>query len=107
MALRVGILTVSDKGSRGERTDTSGEAIREMLASLEATVEQYEVVPDEKEAIVSRLRKWADEEDLALIVTTYPRKCPLNAKPCSESGRHPRHRHRSIRGPSRAVRQTG
>jgi molybdopterin adenylyltransferase len=69
MALRVGILTVSDKGARGERTDTSGEAIREMLASLKATVEQYEVVPDEKEVIVSRLRRWADEADLALIVT--------------------------------------
>jgi molybdopterin adenylyltransferase len=69
MALRVGILTVSDKGARGERADTSGEAIREMLASLEATVEQYEVVPDEREVIASRLRRWADEADLALIVT--------------------------------------
>jgi len=69
MALRVGILTVSDKGARGERADTSGEAVREMLASVEATVERYEVVPDEKEAIASRLREWVDEADLALIVT--------------------------------------
>jgi molybdopterin adenylyltransferase len=69
MALRVGILTVSDKGARGERTDTSGEAIREMLASLKATVEHYEVVPDEKEIITSRLREWADEADLGLILT--------------------------------------
>lgn len=69
MGLRAGILTVSDKGARGERADTSGEAIREMLASLEATVEHYEVVPDEKEVIASRLREWADEADLALIVT--------------------------------------
>jgi molybdenum cofactor synthesis domain-containing protein len=70
MALRVGILTVSDKGSRGERVDTSGQAIREMLASLEATVEHYLVVPDEKEVIVSRLREWADEAGLDLIITT-------------------------------------
>ena len=69
MGLRAGILTVSDKGARGERADTSGEAVREMLASLEATVEHYEVVPDEKEVIASRLREWADEADLALIVT--------------------------------------
>ncbi|GAG52965.1 unnamed protein product, partial [marine sediment metagenome] len=69
MAWRVGILTVSDKGARGERVDTSGEAVREMLASMEATVEHYEVVPDEKEVIASRLREWADEGDLALIVT--------------------------------------
>jgi molybdopterin adenylyltransferase len=69
MALRVGILTVSDKGARGERVDTSGQAIREMLAPLEATIERYEVVPDEKEVVASRLRQWADEADLALIVT--------------------------------------
>jgi molybdenum cofactor synthesis domain-containing protein len=69
MALRVGILTVSDKGARGERSDTSGEAIREMLASLEVTVEHYEVVPDEREVIVSRLREWADKADLGLILT--------------------------------------
>jgi molybdopterin adenylyltransferase len=70
MALRVGILTVSDKGARGERADTSGEAIREMVASLEATVEHYEVVPDEEEVIASRLRKWADETGLDLILTS-------------------------------------
>jgi molybdopterin adenylyltransferase len=69
MAFRVGILTVSDKGARGERADTSGQAIREMLASLEATVERYEVVPDEKEVVASRLREWADEADLGLILT--------------------------------------
>jgi len=38
MGLRVCILTLSDKGARGERADTSGDAIREMLASVEATV---------------------------------------------------------------------
>jgi molybdopterin adenylyltransferase len=69
MALRVGILTVSDKGARGERDDTSGQAIREMLAPLQAAIERYEVVPDEKEVVASRLREWADEADLALIVT--------------------------------------
>jgi molybdenum cofactor synthesis domain-containing protein len=70
MALRVGILTVSDKGARGERADTSGAAIREMLASLEAAVEHYQVVPDEKEVIASHLRQWADEAGLDLIITS-------------------------------------
>jgi molybdenum cofactor synthesis domain-containing protein len=70
MALRVGILTVSDKGSRGERVDTSGAAIREILASLQATVEHYQVVPDEEEVVASRLREWADEAGLDLIITT-------------------------------------
>jgi molybdenum cofactor synthesis domain-containing protein len=70
MALRVGILTVSDRGSRGERVDTSGAAIREILASLETTVERYEVVPDEEEVVAARLREWADEAGLDLIITT-------------------------------------
>ena len=70
MGFRVGILTVSDKGSRGQRVDTSGGAIRELLAGLEAQVEQYEVVPDEQDVIAGRLRAWADEERLDLILTS-------------------------------------
>ena len=70
MGFRVGILTVSDKGSRGERVDTSGAAIRELLAGLEAQVAQYEVVPDEQDVIAGRLRAWADEERLDLILTS-------------------------------------
>jgi molybdenum cofactor synthesis domain-containing protein len=70
MSFRVGILTVSDKGSRGQRTDTSGGAIRELLAGLAAQVERYEVVPDEQDVIAGRLRTWADEERLDLILTT-------------------------------------
>ena len=70
MGFRVGILTVSDKGSRGQRVDTSGGAIRELLAGLEAQVERYEVVPDEQDVIAGRLRAWADEERLDLILTS-------------------------------------
>jgi molybdenum cofactor synthesis domain-containing protein len=70
MDFRVGILTVSDKGSRGERTDTSGDAIREMLGGVGAQVERYEVVPDEQDVIAGRLRAWADEGRLDLVLTT-------------------------------------
>lgn len=70
MTFRVGILTVSDLGARGLRQDTSGQAIREMMASLGATVERYEVVPDERDQIALRLRRWADEDGLDLILTT-------------------------------------
>lgn len=70
MDFRVGILTVSDKGSRGQRVDTSSGAIRELLAGLSAQVERYEVVPDEQDVIAGRLRAWADEERLDLILTT-------------------------------------
>lgn len=70
MSYRVGILTTSDKGARGERVDTSGDAIREKVASLQASVERYEVVPDDEETIVARLREWSDEQGLDLILTS-------------------------------------
>jgi len=67
---RAGVLTVSDLGARGLRADESGQAIREMLASLDMAVERYEVVPDERELIEDRLRRWADEDGLDLVATT-------------------------------------
>jgi len=66
----VGILTISDKGSRGEREDLSGPEIRQLLASLPARVEAYEVVPDEEEIIARKLMEYADRKGLHLILTT-------------------------------------
>ncbi len=57
-------------GARGEREDTSGAAIRELLGTIGATTERYEVIPDEAAAISDRLRRWVDEDGLDLIVTT-------------------------------------
>ncbi|MDH4068746.1 MAG: molybdopterin-binding protein, partial [Dehalococcoidia bacterium] len=51
----VGILTVSDKGSRGERQDKSGEAIREILSGMDAHIANCEIVPDEKRCIIEKL----------------------------------------------------
>jgi molybdopterin adenylyltransferase len=68
--LNAGILTVSDKGSRGEREDKSGEAIREMLTGMGASVVKYDIVPDEKEAISAKLTEWADAGGLDLVLTT-------------------------------------
>jgi molybdenum cofactor synthesis domain-containing protein len=70
MTFLAGVLTVSDKGARGEREDTSGAAIREMLSTLEVTVERYEVIPDDRASIAQRLIAWADDDGLDLIVTT-------------------------------------
>ncbi len=66
----LGILTVSDKGSRGEREDESGKAIKETLAPLDANLVKYEVVPDEREIISGRLVEWVDKEGIDLILTT-------------------------------------
>ena len=66
----LGILTSSDMGAKGEREDTSGQAIREMLAPLGFSVTRYEIVPDEAEVISARLKEWADSGEVDLLVTT-------------------------------------
>lgn len=68
--IRVGIITASDKGSRGEREDRSGPAIRDSLSGLEHEVVAYEVLPDDREAIAALLAKWCDEGEMDLILTT-------------------------------------
>lgn len=69
MMFTLGILTVSDKGSRGEREDVSGKVIKEMLAALNVNLLKYEVVPDEREVISGRLTEWSDTDGIDLIVT--------------------------------------
>ena len=69
MTFRAGILTVSDKGAAGEREDTSGAAIRELLEPV-ATIDRYEIIPDDRPTIRARLEEWADARKLDLIVTT-------------------------------------
>jgi molybdenum cofactor synthesis domain-containing protein len=68
--LRAAILTVSDAGSRGERVDTSGPAIREMLVGIGGSVVRYEVVADERERIAAVLREWSDGGEIDEILTT-------------------------------------
>lgn len=69
LMFKVGILTISDKGARGEREDLSGAAIREMVATMGARIERYEIVPDEREIISRKLLDWC-AEGLDLVVTT-------------------------------------
>jgi molybdenum cofactor synthesis domain-containing protein len=68
--MNVGVLTLSDKGSRGERADTSGAAIGELLAPLGAAVRRYQILPDDRDQIAATLAAWADAGDLDLILTT-------------------------------------
>ena len=70
MAIRAAILTISDKASRGERVDTSGQAIGELLATIDASIQHIKVVPDERPQIAQILRDWADSDELDLIVST-------------------------------------
>jgi molybdenum cofactor synthesis domain-containing protein len=68
----VGILTISTKGAAGEREDSSGEVIREMVTAppLSATVAERALLPDDRAAIEQTLRRWANEFHLDLILTT-------------------------------------
>ena len=65
-----GILTISDKGSRGERKDTSGPQLQAMLSEQGFSVVAYTIVPDEIAIIQETLRTWADEKKIDLILST-------------------------------------
>jgi molybdopterin adenylyltransferase len=64
------ILTISDRGSKGEREDTSGPLIRDMIRDLPGQVIHTEIIPDEKEIIMESLIKGADQLQADLILTT-------------------------------------
>ena len=68
--IKVGILTISDKGARGEREDISGKVIEEVVKKINGEVKYYRVIPDEKEIIQEELIKAVDSLRLDLILTT-------------------------------------
>ncbi len=68
-SFRIGVLTLSDKGARGEREDQSGRVLAEMVAEL-GRIERYAVIADEIAQIVATLIDWADRDRLDLILTT-------------------------------------
>jgi len=67
---KVAILTISDRGSKGEREDSSGPLIQEMVKDLPAEVIHYEIILDDKEIIVKALKKSVDQLKADLILTT-------------------------------------
>jgi molybdenum cofactor synthesis domain-containing protein len=64
------VLTVSDAGARGERADTSGNAIVAWATNRGDEVSQRALVPDDTTAIVRQLTKWCDEDAVDLVLTT-------------------------------------
>lgn len=65
-----GVITVSDKGARGERDDISGREIIRILKDIPVNVIYYEIIPDEKDTIKEKLIEFIDRKKLDLIVTT-------------------------------------
>ena len=70
MKYTAAVITVSDKGARGERVDTSGPAVRSMLEEAGYEVVYTCIVPDEMEQIKTELIRCADEKKIALVMTT-------------------------------------
>jgi molybdenum cofactor synthesis domain-containing protein len=69
--MRIGILTISDRASRGEYEDMSGPALREMIQKhFGEDVDLTHIVPDEFMEIKRALQKWCDDAKLDLILTT-------------------------------------
>ena len=66
----VAILTISDAGAKGEREDTSGDVISEMVAAAGFRQVDREIVPDEQGLISDRLAVWSNGREIDLILTT-------------------------------------
>jgi molybdopterin adenylyltransferase len=64
--ITVAVLTMSDKGSKGEREDLSGPLIEDMIKVIGAEVKYCEILPDEKEIIKEKLIEYSKKADLIL-----------------------------------------
>lgn len=68
--MRIAILTISTAGSRGDRKDTSGDAIAEWARDHRFEVARRALVADDVNAIVRQLIEWCDDETADLVLTT-------------------------------------
>lgn len=67
---RVGIVTASDKGAKGEREDLSGKVIAEIAEVNGYTVESYSILPDEQPLLEEEMKRLCDTHSVDLILTT-------------------------------------
>ena len=70
MTIRFGILTLSDRSSRGERADASGPALANLIQAEGWSVVKQALLPDEESAIREILTSWADGSEMDIILTT-------------------------------------
>lgn len=68
--IRLGVLTVSDRSARGERTDASGPALKNMVNEQGWEVVQVGIVPDDRDIIEQTLVSWCDSQATDVILTT-------------------------------------
>ncbi|MEA3407220.1 MAG: MogA/MoaB family molybdenum cofactor biosynthesis protein [Chloroflexota bacterium] len=70
MNIRAAVITVSDKGSRGEREDVSGPLLASRLEALGADVVEQFILPDDPDRVAAALAELADSGEIDLIMTT-------------------------------------
>jgi len=70
MSLRIAILTVSDRSASGERPDSSGPALAEVVESQGWQLVRQEILPDDRLALEYRLITWADSGEIDVVLTT-------------------------------------
>ncbi len=70
MSIRFGILTLSDRSSRGERADSSGDALADLIQTQGWSVVKQAILPDDEPAIRAALTAWADNGEVDVILTT-------------------------------------
>src|SRR4029450_2271666 len=70
MSIKAVVITVSDACSRGEREDTSGAALVQLLTDLGAEIVDRKILSDDLDPLAQALRDFPDRDDVNLIVTT-------------------------------------
>jgi molybdopterin adenylyltransferase len=70
MGFRAVVITISDRGARGEREDGSGPEITRLIQAMGMEIVGRQIIPDEKELIRLALIEWSDGEKTDLILTT-------------------------------------
>ncbi|HKZ54233.1 MAG TPA: MogA/MoaB family molybdenum cofactor biosynthesis protein [Anaerolineales bacterium] len=67
--MKAAVLTLSDRAAWGEREDTSGPALRDLLVREGWEVERHAILPDEQDRIEQVLREWSDSGEVDVILT--------------------------------------
>lgn len=70
MSIRFGLLTLSDRSSRGEREDSSGPALARLIQAEGWSVAKQQILPDDESAIRDVLMDWSDGGGVDIILTT-------------------------------------
>ena len=70
MRIRFGILTLSDRSSRGERADSSGPALASLIQAEGWSVVKQSLLPDDESAIRERLIHWTESGEMDVLLTT-------------------------------------